>query len=36
MVMEIIEKFITQLGVSDIDIKLEARLMDCVLWAFHE
>ncbi|CAD8187639.1 unnamed protein product [Paramecium pentaurelia] len=36
MVVETIEKFINQLGVSDIDQKLENRLMDGVLWAFNE
>lgn len=36
MVMETIEKFIGSLGVADVDSKLEQRLMDGILWAFHE
>lgn len=36
MVMETIEKFINLLGVQDIDTKLESRLMDGILSAFHE
>jgi len=36
MVMETIEKFINLLGVQDIDAKLESRLMDGILSAFHE
>jgi splicing factor 3B subunit 1 len=36
MVMETIEKFIAILGVADIDSRLESKLMDGILWAFHE
>lgn len=36
MVMETIEKVISTLGVADIDQKLENRLMDGAIWAFHE
>ena len=36
MVMETIEKTVSTLGVADIDQKLEQRLMDGILWAFHE
>jgi splicing factor 3B subunit 1 len=36
MVMETIEKTVSTLGVADIDLKLEMRLMDGILWAFHE
>ena len=36
MVMETIEKFIDLIGVADIDSRLEAKLMDGILWAFHE
>ncbi len=36
MVMETIEKFINLLGVADINSHLENKLMDGILWAFHE
>lgn len=36
MVMETIEKVVQALGVADIDQRLEQRLMDGILWAFHE
>ncbi len=36
MVMETIEKIVATLGVADISTKVESRLLDGMLWAFHE
>ena len=36
MVMETVEKILAQLGVGDIDARLEERLMDGVIFAFQE
>ena len=36
MVMETIDKIITNLGVSDVDQRLEEQLVDGMLYAFQE